>query len=239
MPHHLVDVREPWESASVAWWLEQAAACTEIESRGKQVLFVGGTPLYLKALLCGLFDGPPADAEIRRKLTEEAETARRRAYYINACSPSIPSAPSVSIPTMSAAWSAPWKSTNSRANRWRLANAVEQGRAAVEADPAPLTPTPASGSTCRARTCTAHRSARRGNVRGRARRRGAAAARLDGRSVARRARRLGTRRSSICWMERLRKRKRLCGCRRAVETLPSGKSRGFGTFRIVGPPHRN
>src|SRR5213594_1672084 len=59
-PHHLLDVLDPWESASVAWWLEQAAACCdEIESRGKRALFVGGTPLYLKALLRGLFDGPP------------------------------------------------------------------------------------------------------------------------------------------------------------------------------------
>jgi tRNA dimethylallyltransferase len=74
--HHLVDVREPWESGSVAWWLEQARALApQIEARGKQILFVGGTPLYLKALLCGLFDGPPADAELRRRLSEEAQTA--------------------------------------------------------------------------------------------------------------------------------------------------------------------
>jgi tRNA dimethylallyltransferase len=73
VPHHLIDVLEPWESASVAWWLEQARrSCAEIESRGKRVLFVGGTPLYLKALLCGLFDGPPADLELRRRLEEEA-----------------------------------------------------------------------------------------------------------------------------------------------------------------------
>src|SRR5437870_4259532 len=61
-PHHLVDVLEPWESGSVAWWLEQAKRCAiEIKARGKQVVFVGGTPLYLKALISGLFDGPPAD----------------------------------------------------------------------------------------------------------------------------------------------------------------------------------
>ncbi|MBI3821299.1 MAG: tRNA (adenosine(37)-N6)-dimethylallyltransferase MiaA [Planctomycetes bacterium] len=76
VPHHLVDVLEPWESANVAWWLDHAKVCaTEIESRGKQVLFVGGTPLYLKALICGLFEGPPADATIRTRLTEEASTA--------------------------------------------------------------------------------------------------------------------------------------------------------------------
>jgi len=73
VPHHLIDVLEPWESASVAWWLGEAKrCCTEIVARGKQVLFVGGTPLYLKALLCGLFDGPPADLAIRTRLTDEA-----------------------------------------------------------------------------------------------------------------------------------------------------------------------
>jgi tRNA dimethylallyltransferase len=72
--HHLLDVLEPWESASVAWWLERArACCREIEGRGRRVLFVGGTPLYLKALLCGLFDGPPADLAVRSRLEREAE----------------------------------------------------------------------------------------------------------------------------------------------------------------------
>jgi tRNA dimethylallyltransferase len=74
VPHHLIDVREPWQSGSVAWWLEQAIACARaIEQRGKRVLFVGGTALYLKALLCGLFDGPPAEPEVRQRLMTEAE----------------------------------------------------------------------------------------------------------------------------------------------------------------------
>jgi len=74
VPHHLLDVLDPWESASVAWWLRRAAeCCREITGRGRRVLFVGGTPLYLKALLRGLFDGPPADEDLRRRLTEEAE----------------------------------------------------------------------------------------------------------------------------------------------------------------------
>jgi tRNA dimethylallyltransferase len=72
--HHLLDVRHPWESASVAWWLEQAAACCrEIEERGRRVLFVGGTPLYLKALLRGVFAGPAEEPTLRRRLAEEAE----------------------------------------------------------------------------------------------------------------------------------------------------------------------
>jgi tRNA dimethylallyltransferase len=74
--HHLIDVLEPWESASVAWWLEQARqACTDIRQRGRRPLFVGGTPLYLKALLYGLFAGPPADLALRQRLEEEAGRA--------------------------------------------------------------------------------------------------------------------------------------------------------------------
>jgi tRNA dimethylallyltransferase len=68
-------VLDPWESLTVAWWLARAeAACTEITARGKRPIFVGGTPFYLKALLHGLFDGPPADAELRHAL--EADAAR-------------------------------------------------------------------------------------------------------------------------------------------------------------------
>lgn len=71
--HHLIDRLDPWESASVAWWLEQAAAAVQdIEGRGKRALFVGGTPLYLKSLLYGLFDGPPADLALRQQLEEVA-----------------------------------------------------------------------------------------------------------------------------------------------------------------------
>jgi tRNA dimethylallyltransferase len=74
VPHHLLDVLDPAESASVAWWLEQAARCVaDIERRGKTALFVGGTTLYLKALLFGLFDGPPADADLRARLEQEAQ----------------------------------------------------------------------------------------------------------------------------------------------------------------------
>jgi tRNA dimethylallyltransferase len=74
VPHHLIDVLDPSESASVAWWLEQArVCCREIAARGKRILFVGGTPLYLKALLYGLFDGPPADEVVRLRLQQEAE----------------------------------------------------------------------------------------------------------------------------------------------------------------------
>ena len=74
VPHHLLDVLDPWESASVAWWLERATDCVaDIAARGKQTLVVGGTALYLDALLHGLFAGPGADEAIRGRLEEEAE----------------------------------------------------------------------------------------------------------------------------------------------------------------------
>jgi tRNA dimethylallyltransferase len=83
VPHHLIDVLDPWESANVAWWLrEAAAACRDIERRGKVPLIVGGTPLYLKALLFGLFEGPAADEEVRRRL--EAEAQRHGSAHLHA-----------------------------------------------------------------------------------------------------------------------------------------------------------
>jgi tRNA dimethylallyltransferase len=90
VPHHLVDVLEPWQSASVAWWLQDAGRCVgEIEKRGKRVLFVGGTALYLKALLRGLFDGPPADLELRRRLSQRAQREGCQALhqYLTAVDP--------------------------------------------------------------------------------------------------------------------------------------------------------
>jgi tRNA dimethylallyltransferase len=80
--HHLVDELETWESASVAWWLERAEACShDIELRGKRVLFVGGTPLYLKALMFGLFEGPRSDLALRKRLQEEAERTGPEALH--------------------------------------------------------------------------------------------------------------------------------------------------------------
>jgi tRNA dimethylallyltransferase len=74
VPHHLIDVLDPWESASVAWWLDRAAQlCRDIEGRGKVALVVGGTPLYLKAMLFGLFGGPVADLPLRERFEKEAE----------------------------------------------------------------------------------------------------------------------------------------------------------------------
>lgn len=74
VPHHLLDAFDPWEAATVAWWLAASeAACADIAARGKIAIFVGGTPFYLKSLLHGLFPGPPADPELRKRLEADAE----------------------------------------------------------------------------------------------------------------------------------------------------------------------
>lgn len=68
VPHHLIDRLEPWEAGNVAWWLAEAEqACRQIRTGGKIPIFVGGTPLYLKALLHGLVAGPPMHPEIRQQ----------------------------------------------------------------------------------------------------------------------------------------------------------------------------
>jgi tRNA dimethylallyltransferase len=74
IPHHLIDVLDPWEEASVAQYRARALETVgAIEARGRRVLFVGGTALYLKTLLRGLFEGPGADPDRRRALEDEAE----------------------------------------------------------------------------------------------------------------------------------------------------------------------
>ena len=73
IPHHLLDVLDPWEAASVADYRARALAIVDrLRSEGRRALFVGGTPLYLKAMLRGLFDGPGADPSLRDDLEREA-----------------------------------------------------------------------------------------------------------------------------------------------------------------------
>jgi len=73
IPHHCLDLVSPAEPFSVAAWLAAAAAAVaDCRSRGCGVLFVGGTPLYLRALRDGLAELPAADPEIRAVLLAEA-----------------------------------------------------------------------------------------------------------------------------------------------------------------------
>jgi len=75
IPYHLIDVVEPGDSFSVAGFLELAeAAVKDILSRNKPVVAVGGTALYIKTLLYGLFDGPGSDENVREQLKLRAKT---------------------------------------------------------------------------------------------------------------------------------------------------------------------
>lgn len=71
--HHLLDVLQVTEDATVAWYQGLArAAVTEIHNRGKHAIIVGGTGLYIKSILDDL-NFPDTDAAVRQKLTEEAK----------------------------------------------------------------------------------------------------------------------------------------------------------------------
>lgn len=74
IPHHLIDVAYPDEEYDAARFVREAtAAIAEISSRGKTPLLTGGTGLYLKALVQGLFAGVPENREIREQLKLRAE----------------------------------------------------------------------------------------------------------------------------------------------------------------------
>ena len=73
IPHHLLDVLDVTEDATVAWYQSTARdAITQIHSRGKNVIIVGGTGLYIKAILDDL-NFPDTDPVVRDRLNKEAE----------------------------------------------------------------------------------------------------------------------------------------------------------------------
>lgn len=74
VPHHLIDVREPWQPYSAADFANDArAAVDDIIARGRLPILAGGTGLYFRALLQGLSPMPEADPAIRAQLAAEAD----------------------------------------------------------------------------------------------------------------------------------------------------------------------
>lgn len=74
VPHHLLDTMDVTEEASVAdFQIECRAAITDIHSRGKRAILVGGSGLYVRAAL-DVLEFPGTDPELRRHLEEEYET---------------------------------------------------------------------------------------------------------------------------------------------------------------------
>ncbi len=73
-PHHLMDIRDPWQPYSAAEFAVDAAVAIDgILSRGRLPILAGGTGLYFRALLEGLAAMPEADALLRAEITAEAE----------------------------------------------------------------------------------------------------------------------------------------------------------------------
>ena len=74
LKYHLVDVVEPSDSFSVGAFFEAASDAIErIKSRKKNIVAVGGTALYIKALLYGLFEGAGSDEQLRDELRARAQ----------------------------------------------------------------------------------------------------------------------------------------------------------------------
>jgi tRNA dimethylallyltransferase len=80
VPHYLIDVAGPEELVTAGDYSRLARlAITEIAARGNLPIIVGGSGLYLRALLEGLFAGPPRSEELRVRLRERA-TERGTGY---------------------------------------------------------------------------------------------------------------------------------------------------------------
>ena len=74
VPHHLIDVREPWQPYSAAEFAVDAKRLIDgIVAKGRLPILAGGTGLYFRALLEGLADMPEADEAMRADITAEAD----------------------------------------------------------------------------------------------------------------------------------------------------------------------
>lgn len=74
IPHHLLDLRDPWQSYSAAEFAADAAAAVrDIVARGRLPILAGGTGLYFRALLQGLSPMPEADPALRAQIAADAD----------------------------------------------------------------------------------------------------------------------------------------------------------------------
>jgi len=74
VPHHFIDIIDPWESYSVGKYVNGVETLiNDASSKKRTFLIVGGSPLYIKGLVDGIFNGPEADWNIRRELEQIAE----------------------------------------------------------------------------------------------------------------------------------------------------------------------
>jgi tRNA dimethylallyltransferase len=80
--HHMIDIADPAQPYSVGDYLRDARAALDgIISSGGVPIVVGGTGLYIRALMRGLFHGPPADVELRGRLLQKDADGGEGALY--------------------------------------------------------------------------------------------------------------------------------------------------------------
>ena len=80
--HHLIDVVDPDGEFNAALYRESALnAIREISVRGKRAIVCGGTGLYLRALIQGLFVGPGKNPDVRKRLETEAQEKGSSVLY--------------------------------------------------------------------------------------------------------------------------------------------------------------
>jgi tRNA dimethylallyltransferase len=82
VPHHLIDVAEPFELWDAAKWAEEAArVIAEVRERGRVPIVCGGTFLWVRALIFGLAEAPRGDDELRARHRDWAEREGRHALH--------------------------------------------------------------------------------------------------------------------------------------------------------------
>jgi tRNA dimethylallyltransferase len=82
VPHHMIDTLSPVRNFSVADFRKKALDCIKAtEKKGRRVFFVGGTALYMRALIDGLFPSPPADRALRNRLLRQEKINGRGYLY--------------------------------------------------------------------------------------------------------------------------------------------------------------
>ncbi len=70
--YHMIDIVEPWDYFGMGLYMELVEPLIErLRQEGKPIIAAGGTAMYIRGLMEGIFDGPPTNPELRQRLEEE------------------------------------------------------------------------------------------------------------------------------------------------------------------------
>ena len=75
VPHHMIDIVEPWDYFGMGVFMDIAEPLIErLRREGKPIIAAGGTAMYIRALMEGIFEGPPTNPDLRAQLEDLAKT---------------------------------------------------------------------------------------------------------------------------------------------------------------------